>query len=503
MKTSSRHIVLGILALSVVCTLNTSAFAAHANVNWSASNPHPDPFIEYHLAGNQYRRAVKEMRAMGSLQGFHNMTHQLGAWRHNHTTIVQVHRNHLHLRQMHDRGAHFGHGIVHLAMEIARVAAIEGHRTASLRLHAAMGRYDRWMASGRSLDEEERAARRLSTATLFAVAWQFDQGKDGIPNDDRKAVRWYRRAAERGYVQAQINLAIMYHNGEGVQKDAAESFRWYRRAADQGHRSSQFWVANCYYNGHVVAKDDREAVRWYRRAAEQDHVSAQYNLAWHYDNGRGVTEDNREAFKWYKEAADEKHLESRYCLGRLYEFGEGVERDYKKARKWYDRAAMKKHVKAQVRLGGLYYDGKGTKKHLKKAARWFKKAVKQGSADGQFGLASCLANGKKPDDDDLRDATRLYRQAAEQGHAAAAMALGAVHADGRGTAEDSVEAWAWFHVAVARGLKAAAEARDKIAEQMSSEQLDQARQLSRRIDPKTAKVSDHSRAGRQQSVAGS
>ena len=500
MKTPSRCIVLGILALGVVCTLNTTASAAHGNVNWSASNPHPDPFIEYHLARNRYQSAVNSLRALGVLGGFHDLSHQLGAWRHNHTTRIQLHGNHLHMQRMHDRSAHAGHGIVHLAMEIARVAAIEGYRTASLRLYAAMERYDRWMASGRSLEEEAGAARRLSSATLFAVAWQFDRGKNGIPHDDRKALRWYRRAAERGHLQAQINLGVMYHNGRGVKKDAAESLRWYRRAAEGGHRASQYWVASCYYKGHVVARDDREAVRWYRRAAEQGHVAAQYNLAWHYDRGKGVTEDNSEAFKWYMEAADEKHLESRYCIGRLYELGEGVGQDYKKARKWYERAAKKKHVRAQVQLAGLYFDGKGTKASLKKAAGWFKKAAATGNADGQFGLASCLANDKKPDDDELREATRLYRRAAEQGHAAAAMALGAVHADGRGTAEDPVEAWAWYHVAVARGLGAAARARDRIAGQLSSEQLDAARQLSRRLDPRTARVTVTNRA---QSVAGS
>lgn len=42
---------------------------------------------------------------------------------------------------------------------------------------------------------------------------------DGAPQDNSKAVMWYRRAAEQGNTVAQINLGIAYINGIGIQKD--------------------------------------------------------------------------------------------------------------------------------------------------------------------------------------------------------------------------------------------------------------------------------------------
>ncbi len=36
-----------------------------------------------------------------------------------------------------------------------------------------------------------------------------------------EAVRWYRLAAEQGYVSAQTNLGVMYATGEGVTQDPA------------------------------------------------------------------------------------------------------------------------------------------------------------------------------------------------------------------------------------------------------------------------------------------
>ena len=46
----------------------------------------------------------------------------------------------------------------------------------------------------------------------------YDRGA-GVAEDDREAVKWYRRAAEQGDASAQLNLGFMYSNGEGVAQD--------------------------------------------------------------------------------------------------------------------------------------------------------------------------------------------------------------------------------------------------------------------------------------------
>ncbi len=38
----------------------------------------------------------------------------------------------------------------------------------------------------------------------------------GVPQDDKEAVKWYRKSAEQGSAKAQYNLGVMYANGEGV-----------------------------------------------------------------------------------------------------------------------------------------------------------------------------------------------------------------------------------------------------------------------------------------------
>jgi TPR repeat protein len=57
----------------------------------------------------------------------------------------------------------------------------------------------------------------------------------GVQIDDAEAVRWYKKAAERGNAAAQYHLGARYTLGRGVQKDEVEADRWIRRAAEQGN----------------------------------------------------------------------------------------------------------------------------------------------------------------------------------------------------------------------------------------------------------------------------
>ncbi len=73
-------------------------------------------------------------------------------------------------------------------------------------------------------------------------------------------------AAERGDIDAQYNLGLMYENGNGVAKDEAKAIKWYRKAAEQGlvivkQNSSQMDVI-CEKKKRVA----KEAVELFRNA---------------------------------------------------------------------------------------------------------------------------------------------------------------------------------------------------------------------------------------------
>ena len=77
--------------------------------------------------------------------------------------------------------------------------------------------------------QPSRGMRRRS-ATLVAL---YSNG-DGVKQDDKEAVAWYRKAAVQGFVDAQDNLGCMYGNGTCVAQDTAEAVKWLQLAAEQG-----------------------------------------------------------------------------------------------------------------------------------------------------------------------------------------------------------------------------------------------------------------------------
>ncbi len=60
-----------------------------------------------------------------------------------------------------------------------------------------------------------------------------------MKQNHREAVKWYRKAAERGDADAQFNLGVCYSKGESVKQDRAEAAKWLRMAAKQGHAPAQ------------------------------------------------------------------------------------------------------------------------------------------------------------------------------------------------------------------------------------------------------------------------
>jgi len=52
--------------------------------------------------------------------------------------------------------------------------------------------------------------------------------------DYDRALREFRHLGEQGLAQAQLNLGILYSQGQGVPKDDVQAYGWYTLAAGQG-----------------------------------------------------------------------------------------------------------------------------------------------------------------------------------------------------------------------------------------------------------------------------
>ncbi|HBM13086.1 MAG TPA: hypothetical protein DD390_10360 [Rhodospirillaceae bacterium] len=162
-----------------------------------------------------------------------------------------------------------------------------------------------------------------------------------VAQDFKEAVKWYTiAAAGQNNVEAQFNLAVMYHFGRGViAQDYGLAFTWYCRAAGQGDPTSQFNIGTMYANGEATPKNPAEAAKWFWYAAVQGHADAQFNLGCMYYEGSGVIKDMKSAMQWFTLAAHNCHSGAQFNLGSFYINGHGVKRNPLYAYAWFNIAA--------------------------------------------------------------------------------------------------------------------------------------------------------------------
>jgi len=142
-------------------------------------------------------------------------------------------------------------------------------------------------------------------------------------------------AAQSGYADAQLALAICYDNGDGVAADPALAVHWYQASAQQGNGYAQANLGGCFAEGYGIAKDIKQALKWYNLSADQGCAMGQFNLGLAYETGMGVHKDLQEAKRLYLLAAAQGDANALCSLGDFYQFGIGVKPDMIEAYFWY------------------------------------------------------------------------------------------------------------------------------------------------------------------------
>ena len=129
--------------------------------------------------------------------------------------------------------------------------------------------------------------------------------------------------------------------------------------------------------------------------------------------------------------AEQGGPEDQYRLGLRYE--QSLQ-DYGEAVRWYRMAAMQQHSEALYRLCLLSDAGRGVPQDYQEALRW-------------------------------------CRLAADHGHARAMFTIGRYFETGRGVPKDSVQAHQWYNLAGANGYEEGVKRRNRLAQDMTPDQI--------------------------------
>lgn len=252
----------------------------------------------------------------------------------------------------------------------------------------------------------------------YDETWKYDSLSDNYDEEHveelyKKAVKWYRKAAEQGYADAMSKLGSCYLYGHGVEEDRDEAQKWYYKGieqykvlANQGDVEAQINIAQDF----DTLEDYSKAAEWYRKAAEQGDIFAQGMLADYYRDGKGVEANRYEAKKWfdktvkeYIDSAEKGDADAQFELGRRYSQQRGyISSEEEKLKdvfgpeavKWFRKAADQGHSAAQWNLGNCYFRGNGVNENKQEGFKWYKKAAEQGHAFAMADVAICYEDGE-------------------------------------------------------------------------------------------------------------
>ena len=94
--------------------------------------------------------------------------------------------------------------------------------------------------------------------------------------DKKTAIKWWRKAAEQGHLDAHFNLGTAYVAGSGVEKNADIAVQWFRKAAENSDVMSQAKLGKIYWHGDLQPKDKIKALAWFIIAVKNGAIQFGY-----------------------------------------------------------------------------------------------------------------------------------------------------------------------------------------------------------------------------------
>ncbi len=109
---------------------------------------------------------------------------------------------------------------------------------------------------------------------------------------------WHARLADYGDSQSQFIIAQAYEYGRNVEVNPKKAVAFYKKAAEQGHIEACMRLGSIYTENIWLQKDEAKARQWYMRAAQKGYVPAQIKLSEIYE----AQEEYAKAYEWRERA---------------------------------------------------------------------------------------------------------------------------------------------------------------------------------------------------------
>ena len=331
------------------------------------------------------------------------------------------------------------------------------------------------------------AKKEDADAEIFGLLSEYYFNGIIVDKDEKEGLRLLKKAEEKGYKDAALNLGITYEHGKcgeskniklavayyekGVENDDPDcmnnlgsilelsdeypqdhkrAFELYKRSAELGNGAGYNNLATCYKRGIGTDADPKKALECYEQAITAgDKAHSYWNLYLYYMDGVCLPRNYQKAVEWLQKGDEVGILQCTYQLSRHIKNGDGIDSDIKMWFSYLKKAADGGYEEAYKELADCYRYGFCTERDEKEAFELYEKAS-HNDIEALNNLAQCYTYGIGTERN-LAKAFNLYKIGAEHGHAQSQYDLGICYRQGEGTKQDFNKAIEWYLKAIEQG----------------------------------------------------
>lgn len=187
-----------------------------------------------------------------------------------------------------------------------------------------------------------------------------------------EALSWLKKSAEKGNADAQLNLAVMYRDGEGCSVDYSQAMFWFKKAAENIYPRVDAYgeIGLMFQRGFGVSQDMALAKTWYEKGASKGDNWSMLLLGRLYrDSG-----DMDNALIWVRKSADAGSEEGAFAVYAILE-----NKDFQTAIKYLKKSADAGYPDGMFWYGFNQMQGKGVQKNEKAGYDMIMNAAVKGS----------------------------------------------------------------------------------------------------------------------------
>ena len=274
----------------------------------------------------------------------------------------------------------------------------------------------------------------------------------GTKKDIDKAIIYFKKALDHGYLPASVDLANIYKQ-KGKYKNDALKFKYCKIASDNNiSKDTIFEVAKCYEFGIGVKKSYPLALKYYRMGFSKKlyYCAAEIGRIFYYNHGD--TKDFDSVFDDLHTGAIANDAPCCFEYGRWIYYGFHTKQDQIKAFKYLSFASQKGVPASYGHIGWYYANGKCVPKDLKKAIEYYNKGWDNGYSDCMLNLGLLYYN-ETSIKNNFEKALDCFKKAAEKKVPDAVYFLGRMYKEGKGVPKNEKLASEYFVVAKNLGYK--------------------------------------------------